>query len=352
MSQINNSSQEKTSLDKFRFSHLVSELISSLSSRSKEIMEKRYGLKKGEGETLEEIGQEYDITRERVRQIIADSIKTISKFISESRFQEMEKSLLFTIEKNNGIIKEKEIVEKFNLDGVLEANAIKFFANCSNRIKMIEEKGILSKSWVLSVDIKKDILRLAQTAQNILEKEKCLLNDKQMAKKLSSEFSEYSLEQILSYLAVLERVKKNIFGKWGVISWPEVSPKGTRDKIYLVLKEENRPLHFTEIAALIDKHGLGKRKAHPQTVHNELIKDNRFILIGRGIYALSEWGYTQGTIKEVLTSILENSQRPLNKEEILQEVFKIRKVKKATVMINLNNNRIFERHKDSYSLKK
>ena len=120
----------------------------------------------------------------------------------------------------------------------------------------------------------------------------------------------------------------------------------------MVLKESKKPLHFKEIAKLIDQYKLSDKKAHPQTVHNELIKDDKFVLIGRGIYALQEWGYKRGTIKEVLKDILKNSKKPLTKEEIFSEVLKLRKVKKATVMINLNNPNLFKKIGNTYTLKK
>jgi DNA-directed RNA polymerase delta subunit len=150
----------------------------------------------------------------------------------------------------------------------------------------------------------------------------------------------------------MSKIQKNKFGKWGMAHWMEINPKGTREKIYLILNEVKKPLHFTEIAGLIDKYGLGKRKAHPQTVHNELIKDSRFVLIGRGTYVIGKWGYSQGTIREVLEDILAKSDKPMPKEEILEKVFKVRKVKKTTVMINLNNSKLFERRDNLYSVKK
>ena len=60
------------------------------------------------------------------------------------------------------------------------------------------------------------------------------------------------------------------------------------------------------------------RRTHPQTVNNELIKDPRFVLIGRGLYALSEWGYEPGTVKDVLVQILKDSGKALRKEDVLQ----------------------------------
>jgi hypothetical protein len=109
--------------------------------------------------------------------------------------------------------------------------------------------------------------------------------------------------------------------------------------------------YFREIATLIDSYGLQKkRQSHPQTVHNELIKDKRFVLVGRGIYALSDWGYKRGTVKEVITDILRAAEKPLSREAVLAQVLEIRQVKKSTVIINLNT--FFARiGKNAYTIK-
>lgn len=191
-------------------------------------------------------------------------------------------------------------------------------------------------------------------AEKILKEEKKLFNDEEIFHRLAALNASFSLKQILNHLNVAGRVKKNRFGKWGLVGWMEVSPKGTREKVYLVLKEHKRPLHFTEVAKLIDQHLLAKKgkKAHPQTVHNELIKDQKFVLIGRGIYALREWGYYEGTVKDVLKKILEEKKKPLKREEIMEEILKMRKVKETTVMVNLNNEALFEKVESGYRLKR
>ena len=125
-----------------------------------------------------------------------------------------------------------------------------------------------------------------------------------------------------------------------------------KDKAHLVLKKEKSPKHFAEIAKLINVAGFQGKKANIQTVHNELIKDARFVLIGRGIYALSEWGYKPGTVKEVLVDILKKSSKPLSKSAILSRVMDARLVKENTVLLNLNNSKTFIKNKDgTYSLK-
>ena len=152
-------------------------------------------------------------------------------------------------------------------------------------------------------------------------------------------------------LSVAREIKQNVGGKGGLSGWSDIKPRGTREKAYLVLKTAGKPLHFREIAELIDTYGLQKKKhSHPQTVHNELIKDKRFVLVGRGIYALSDWGYKRGTVKEVITEILKSAGSPLSREEVLDRVLEIRQVKKSTVIINLNT--FFARiGKNAYTVK-
>lgn len=334
------------------FLALADSLLSSLDKRSQEIIRKRYGLVNGQEETLEKIGRHYNITRERIRQIISEALKNISAKLNHEDFLKAEEKIIFTIDKNNGIIKKSEVIEKFNSNGQGEANAIKFFINCSKKIFEVEEKEIFEKTWVISEEVLNDVKKVILEAEKIISGENKLFSDEKISEKLVSVLPHIPKDRSMNFLKMASRIKKNKFGKWGMIDWMEVSPKGTRERVYLVLKEKKKPLHFIEIAELIDKFKLGKKKAHPQTVHNELIKDNRFVLIGRGIYALREHGYFEGTIREVIKDILEKRKEPMSKEEIMTEVLKIRKVKKTTIMINLNNKNFFQKKGDLYSVKK
>lgn len=352
---------EKTNQMNFKeesqsFLNLARAVLSSESQRAQEVVEKRFGLSQKEPQTLEKIGRDYNITRERVRQIISDVMKKISQRSADVNFKKAEEKVIFTIRRNNGIIEERKLIGDLGKGDELESNAIVFFGTASKAIEIIEEKGLLKKSWIVSKEAVKKAKEIAQIVQDIFQKEKELLDDSELVEKvnsrLGSEKGKISGEEMLNYLNVLENIKKNAFGKWGITDWKEISPKGTRERIYLVLKEKKKPLHFTEIAEFIDKYSLGKRKAHPQTVHNELIKDERFVLVGRGIYALQEWGYKEGTIKDVLEDILKKSQKPLSKDEILEEVLSKRKVKRATVLINLNNPKIFIREHNLYKIKR
>jgi hypothetical protein len=158
-----------------------------------------------------------------------------------------------------------------------------------------------------------------------------------------------------SYLEVSKRIQENNEGKLGLIDWPEIKPRGVRDRAFLAFKKHQKPLHFTEVAKMIDKleFGAPNKKTYPQTVHNELIKDARFVLVGRGTYALAEWGYTPGTIKDVITKVLSEKSEPMHKDDIVREVLSQRLVAKNTVLMNLNNKKNFEKDlEDKYFLRK
>jgi len=333
------------------FFAVINALLSDLPERSQEIMKKRFGLIQEKPQTLEKIGLDYGITRERVRQIMIDALKKVSQKKNDPAFKQAEEKIIFTIGENSGIIKETEIVEKLSHGDYREANSLIMFCECSEKIKITEEKEI-KKSWFLNSEVIENAKKSIATAEDFLKKESKLLSSEEMVKKAEHAKEKFSKQEFLDYLGISSKIEKNKFQKWGMSHWMQINPKGTRERIYAVLKEKNKPLHFTEIARFIDEYGFSKKKAHVQTVHNELIKNDHFVLIGRGIYALKEWGYAKGTIKDVLEKIFKKSRKSLSKEEVVEEVSKVRQVKKTTILINLNNDKFFAKQNNLYSMKR
>ena len=346
-------SENKLISSSLKFFNSVNILLAKLPQRSQEIVKKRFGLASGKVETLEKIGSDYRITRERVRQIICDVIKKTSKASEAELFKQAEEKIILKISENDGIISEESLTQEFGAEDLKEANSIVFLLVCSNKIIEIEEKGLIKKSWALSRDILMNVKHIIDIAKEVLVVLEVPMTDAEIVEKIMAKEKGLSKSKILNFLSTSSEISKNRFNKWGLSTWMEINPKGTRERIYLILKEKKKPLHFMEIAKLIDEFGLSKRKAHPQTVHNELIKDDKFVLIGRGVYALREWGFVPGTIKDVLEELLKKSGRAMTKEELLEGVLKVRQVKKTTIMINLNNYDNFTRlDGGKYMLKK
>jgi RNA polymerase primary sigma factor len=57
----------------------VKHVLSALTEREQKIVELRFGLKDGRQHTLEEVGQEFGVTRERIRQIEAKALAKLRK---------------------------------------------------------------------------------------------------------------------------------------------------------------------------------------------------------------------------------------------------------------------------------
>lgn len=343
---------KKGQLESGVFSKALNEVIGDLSTRSQEIIFSRYGIKGDGALTLEEIGGKYTITRERVRQVIREALKKVREKNNHPEFVKVKETVILAITKNSGIISRKKLLNVLGKEDLAEQAAVRFFLECISQIKSHEVKGEMSFSYSLS-DFDLERWRKAKNATlAVLKREKKPLTADELFEFAVGELeSDLSKDHFVYHLEISQEIKQNSFGKWGAVKWKEISPKGTREKAYLILKEAGKPLHFREIAQKIDKHHLNKKKTHPQTVHNELIKDSNFVLVGRGIYALSEWGYQKGTVKDVIKEIISKSPKPLTRDEILKKVLEIRQVKKSTIVINLNN--YFSKSKDGlYCLKK
>ena len=68
----------------------VEEALGELTEREQEIVRMRFGLDDGQARTLEEVGKEFGVTRERIRQIEA---KTLAKLRHPMRSQRLKEFL-------------------------------------------------------------------------------------------------------------------------------------------------------------------------------------------------------------------------------------------------------------------
>ena len=161
----------------------------------------------------------------------------------------------------------------------------------------------------------------------------------------------YEHPDYIRAVASVSKLIATLNGLYGLTKWPSVNPKNIRDKIFVILESAKEPMHFSEIAKQIKESNFKRKNVTVQAIHNELIKDQRFILIGRGIYALDSWGYKKGTIADIITATLTKSKEPLTREEIVKRVLKVRKVKETTILLNLQNKKLYKKvDKNLYTL--
>jgi hypothetical protein len=315
----------------FEYNKICKELLESLPERTKMIIIRRFGLFGNEKETLEFIGKEHGVTRERVRQVERDGIKQIKKKLGN--YSDVFSFFDEELKRFGGAKKEESFVDNFLENGDCR-NCMIFLLNVSDTILRFSENDETYSLWAKN----KEILDLAREVIDEAFAE--LKKDRKLKSFFELKIKKDLTETVLkSYLEVSKRVICNEEGLYGLNSWPEINPKGIKDRAYLVLKKAGKPLHFRDVAIMLGE------KANPQTTHNELIKDSRFVLVGRGVYALSEWGYTPGEVKEVIRGIL-IKEGALHKNDIIVKVEEQRIVKKNTIIQNLSNKKYFIRTPD------
>lgn len=332
-------------MKKVKFNPVLStkKLLGSLDERPRLILINRFGLESNNPRTLESIGREYGITRERVRQIEAFALNKIRKSSDFDSFGEVFAELKENIGDYGDLVQEDYFFTSSVKQDSHKAH-IHFLLVVGDDFIKIKECKDFHHSWTTDLE-KAEVIRGAFRNFHDEMDSNTLLGEKEvlvtLSKHLKDAFKEKIAEEtILSLLGVSRRVSSNALGEWGLASSPYINPRGMRDYAFLVMRKHGSPMHFSEAAESITEH-FGK-PAHVQTVHNELIKDVRFVLVGRGLYALKEWGYKGGVVKKVIEEIL-SKNGSLSKEDVIKKVLTERYVKENTILVNLQNKSYFKK---------
>jgi hypothetical protein len=329
----------------------VQDILASVErDREREIVARRFGLF-DRRETLEQIGELLGITRERVRQLeksVVARFKVSAEQGSLPHVKEVETALIEQLKNMGDAARVTELSAKVTAENSkTDQSRVVFLASlCPNLAVIEEDDNFYQAVGITSIRdtaaMKADTAKLVDAIAKLGEPTPIAAAAK--AAKISDVKQAEALASIAKGLATLN-------GRWGLVKWPMVNPKNIRDKIYVILKARGQHMHFNEIAQAIKKSDFKRKDVTTQAIHNELIKDKRFVLIGRGIYALKEWGYNKGTVADIITHVLKDAKEPLHRDEIVRRVLKSRFVKETTILLNLQGKPQFKRvAKATYTL--
>ncbi|MEJ0053192.1 MAG: sigma factor-like helix-turn-helix DNA-binding protein [bacterium] len=331
---------------------LVKKLLAEVPERAREVLIFRFGLgTSATRETLEAIGDRWGVTRERVRQIENAGLEAVR---ASKAFEDAEESfsqLEAYIESLGGIVPEDELLGGLAKDEK-SRNRFRFLLVVGSAFFRERETDDFYARWHVDHKTAEKVHDALTSLYSSLEDEDVLPEGELLSRfleELKGVNTAYQTESILKrWLSLSKTIACNPLSEWGRASCSSVRTKGIRDYAYLAVKQAGKPLHFSEVAKAISD--LFSKKAHVATTHNELIKDERFVLVGRGLYALKEWGYAPGIVREVVADVLKKNG-PMTKEQVIAEVKKSRYVKDNTVLVNLNDTRYFKRQKNgTYAL--
>ena len=319
--------------------------------REKEIISRRFGLS-GHKETLEQIGDMLSITRERVRQLEKAILIRLRISSEDTKIPELaaaEKIIIRNLTEMGRIAKVSDLADKIygHTATAKEKANLSFLGNISASLTVVEENDkYYSAVGIAEYGDEKTIRAKVDEIVSVVKANKAPLTLDELDQKLKYEHPDH-----IRAVASISKQLSTLNGLWGLAKWPTVNPKNIRDKIYVVLESKKEPMHFADIAKAIKDSNFKRKNVTIQAIHNELIKDSGFVLIGRGIYALNSWGYSKGTVSDIITDILNKATKPLTREEIVKRVLKSRKVKETTILLNLQNKKLFKKvDKNTYTL--
>lgn len=340
----------KTAVIKLSFDNakLVKQLLEEVPDRAREVLTYRFGLgTSADRETLEAIGERWGITRERVRQIEAaglDAIRSSKSFKNgQSAFDELCKH----VDSLGAVIEEEELLNGLATDEKTR-NRFRFLLVVGSAFFRERETDEFYARWHVDQQTAEKVHEALSRLYTSLSDSEVLVEGEMMDRfldELKGINDAYKNEEVLKrWLSLSKTISSNPLSEWGRAEAPAIRTKGIRDYAYLVIKRGGQPMHFSDVAKAIGQ--LFAKEAHVATTHNELIKDARFVLVGRGLYALSEWGYQPGVVRDVIRKVL-TSKGPLTREQVIDEVKKVRYVKDNTILVNLNDAKNFKRNKNN-----
>ena len=336
---------------KLQIEKIVTDVLGTIErEREREIISRRFGLFDRK-ETLEQIGELLGITRERVRQLekaVVTKLKSNADGGQLPHIAMVQDAFIELLGNMGNVSRVTDLSAKLNKENTrVDQSRVSFLAQLSPKLVVIDD----NENYFLAVAYKtvhdeKKVKKMVEQVVSAVKK----IGEPAGIENIAKEAGIDSVKHA-SALASTSKALATLNDRWGLIKWPMVNPKNIRDKIYVILKEHGKHMHFNEIAEAIKASEFKRKDVTTQAIHNELIKDKRFVLIGRGIYALKEWGYSKGTVADIITEVLKKAKEPLHRDEIVKLVLKSRYVKETTILLNLQGKQQFKRvAKATYAL--
>lgn len=329
---------------------IINDILSTIDrEREREIISRRFGLFDRK-ETLEQIGELLGITRERVRQLEKSVIAKLRSTADTDlpHIKELEVQFLEKLNEMGKVARISDLTKALTNDSSkINQARVAFLAQLIPSLTFVSENDHFhSTAAVATEHSEKGLKEKVSHVHDAVKK----IGKPAKVQEVAGAMGHPDADHVKA-LASVSKNLATLNGRWGLVKWPMVNPKNIRDKIYVVLYEHGKQMHFNDIANEIAQSDFKRKDVTTQAIHNELIKDPRFVLVGRGIYALKEWGFQKGTVADVITEVLQESGTPLHRDEIVKLVLKKRFVKPTTILLNLQGKSQFKRvAKATYAL--
>ncbi len=325
------------------FPELMSRLLALLNPKERDVIERRFSLDGRKKETLDKIGKGYSITRERVRQIEAVALKKLARISMDPSMRQIHDLAYQILEGHGRIMLEEQLVSEMLLNITntknIDTNAMKLAMQVSDRMTKQDKNQFYRPFWRASDISLLEVKNLIKDMQKVLKKNKDIMSIEETAKALGDVYAHETIESVLK----IDFSFKSTEDGWGLSEWRHINPRSIKDKIMITFKEVGKPMHFTEIVNHVLKDFEAKKMVTHQAIHNELIRHDDFVLVGRGMYALQEWGMPSGTVCDLIRDVLVENGEPMKRQDIINAVLEKREIRVGTISLNLQKYPFFRR---------
>lgn len=322
------------------------------------VLVKKFGLLTWKEIPLQRIGADYNMTRERVRQIETQALMRFRRLIvGNDKYVKVLEEAKKILDTHWGLLSEEDLVKKIVNKNMFKFSAqeLKLILVSDFDINYLKRNKLLYKSFYKDPLFEDLLTKMTIWITNYFEKKKESEDVYEFIEKVKNEFvtKHTNIEYLnnalfyMNFFSVIRAVK--VFdGKVGLATFADVWPKTIKLKIVYVMKKINKPIHFQELPAKIME-WFPDKPVKVTTVHNELVKHNQtFVNIGLGLYALREWGFEGGLVKDIIVRIFEKFKRPMSVKEISKELLKEKMVSPNTVLLNLQKYKDLFRRVDKW----
>ena len=325
------------------FPELMSRLLALLNPKERDVIERRFSLDGKPKETLDKIGKSYSITRERVRQIEAVALKKLARISMDPSMRQIHDLAYSILETHGRIMLEDRLVSEMlkNMEDTknIDSNAMKLAMRVSDRMTKQDKNQFYRPFWRAADISLMEVKTLIKDIQKILRKNKDIMDTEALVTSLGDVYAVETIDSVLE----IDFSFKQAEDAWGLSSWRHINPRSIKDKIMITFREVGKPMHFTEIVNHVLKDFDAKKMVTHQAIHNELIRHDDFVLVGRGLYALQEWGMPSGTVCDLIRDVLVENGEPMKRQEIINSVLKKREIRVGTISLNLQKYPFFRR---------
>ncbi len=323
---------------------IINDFFLVLSPTEKTVITKRFALDDKPKQTLESIGSYFDVTRERIRQIENNAIKKLQRNVMNSHLRKVSELSRSVLQEAGGIMMTDRLISKvlklLNSDTPYSGNVVRLALRLDRNIDEVKRDFDFHPFHHFTEVSIADIQKTFKAIRKNLQEKKDVSSFASIYKDIKDliPVSKATMESIARTSPKILEVEE---GYVGMTKWRHINPKSIRDKAILIFKKYKKPLHFIDLANKISEFGDPKHVT-VQAVHNDLIRYEDFVLVGRGMYALSQWGIPAGTVMDIIAKILKE-KGAMKRQDLILEVKKYRDVKNNTISLNLQKSPAFVR---------